>query len=150
MDHPLPPPLAPSSLAPSSLAPSSLAPSSLAPLPFRAILLEAFGNAATVYNDNSSRFGKWCAVNFDANYKVAPCCRLVLHARHMLSHAAIARWATAAWLRTVTCRYAPQVARCVVEVYLLEQTRIIAPNDAERNYHIFYQVPCRYLRYDIR
>ena len=51
------------------------------------------------------------------------------------------------WLRTVTCRYAPQVARCVVEVYLLEQTRIIAPNDAERNYHVFYQVPCRYLRY---
>eukprot|EP00966_Prymnesium_polylepis_P239343 5534936-Prymnesium_polylepis.1 len=49
-----------------------------------AILLEAFGNAATVYNDNSSRFGKWCAVNFDADYKVG---------------------------------------RCVVEVYLLEQTR---------------------------
>ena len=37
------------------------------------LLLEAFGNARTLLNHNSSRFGKWCAVHFDARGHLSAC-----------------------------------------------------------------------------
>ena len=78
-------------------------------------LLEAFGNAKTRRNDNSSRFGKYLQLQFDntagktmdVNDKSAGRCTLA-------------------------------GSKC--EVYLLEKNRVVGHDDMERTYHIFYQL----------
>jgi myosin heavy subunit len=64
-------------------------------------LLEALGNAKTVRNNNSSRFGKFVSINYSAK---------------------------------------GSIESSTVHSYLLEKSRVIAPNPGERNYHIFYQM----------
>ena len=78
-------------------------------------LLEAFGNAKTIRNDNSSRFGKYIQLQFDvedattAAYKgkEVPSCSLV---------------------------------GSFCETFLLEKTRVVLHEPTERSYHIFYQL----------
>lgn len=76
-------------------------------------LLEAFGNAKTRRNDNSSRFGKYLQLQFQKGAEADT----VVH-------------------KTARCGLAG--SKC--EVYLLEKNRVIAHHSDERNFHIFYQI----------
>ncbi|KAL3943174.1 MAG: hypothetical protein SGARI_000030 [Bacillariaceae sp.] len=78
-------------------------------------LLEAFGNAKTVRNDNSSRFGKYIQLQFDKGDQGQQQFRSRDKA---------------------TCVLAG--SKC--EAYLLEKNRVVNHEPAERTFHIFYQI----------
>lgn len=77
-------------------------------------LLEAFGNAKTQRNDNSSRFGKYLQLQFDSESKMGDL--------------------------TDRSRSQCTLAGSKCDVYLLEKNRVCVHNDRERTYHIFYQL----------
>ena len=78
-------------------------------------VFEAFGNAKTIRNENSSRFGKFIQLIFQLESKAS--------ANH--------------FGRTIP--FADLVgSQCVT--YLLEKNRVVAHADGERTYHIFYQL----------
>ena len=78
-------------------------------------LLEAFGNAKTVRNDNSSRFGKYIQLQFHGEDPEA-----------------------AAYCGKTLPSCALAGSKC--EVYLLEKSRVVSHEEEERTFHIFYQL----------
>jgi len=78
-------------------------------------LLEAFGNAKTRRNDNSSRFGKYLQLQFDN------------------SQASLMAFGDK---KESKCKLAG--SKC--DVYLLEKNRVVGHDSEERTYHIFYQI----------
>lgn len=76
-------------------------------------LLEAFGNASTRRNDNSSRFGKYLQLQFDTSTRTS----IVDLSKSTTTLAG---------------------SKC--DVYLLEKNRVTYHDTAERTYHIFYQL----------
>uniref|UniRef100_A0A8C9TRI3 Unconventional myosin-X-like n=1 Tax=Scleropages formosus TaxID=113540 RepID=A0A8C9TRI3_SCLFO len=79
-------------------------------------IMEAFGNAKTVYNNNSSRFGKFIQLHFSQNGNIQggsiiDCILLYLTHQHKHTH-------------SQPCRK--------------QRNRVARQNPGERNYHIFY------------
>lgn len=78
-------------------------------------VFEAFGNAKTTRNNNSSRFGKFIRLQF------------------MVEPIAVAK------LGGREVPYADLVG-CMVSTYLLEKNRVVFHAEGERSFHIFYQL----------
>jgi len=76
-------------------------------------LLEAFGNARTLRNDNSSRFGKFIELQFRGGQKVS--------------------------LNTGAAGESCRLCGARIRTYLLEKVRVADQQEGERNYHIFYE-----------
>lgn len=91
----------------------------------RPYLFQAFGNAKTLKNDNSSRFGKYMDIQFDHQVALDK----VLHVYE-------------SGVRVRTCLCLPQGGAVGGHIlsYLLEKSRVVHQNHGERNFHIFYQL----------
>mmetsp|Transcript_132997 Transcript_132997/g.248717 ORF Transcript_132997/g.248717 Transcript_132997/m.248717 type:complete len:1710 (-) Transcript_132997:151-5280(-) len=77
-------------------------------------LLEAFGNARTLRNDNSSRFGKFIILQFQPENAIAP-------------------------VQTGMAGGHSRLCGAKIQTYLLEKVRVCDQQEGERNYHIFYE-----------
>jgi len=82
-------------------------------------LIEAFGNAATRRNDNSSRFGKYLQLQFVLGEKP-------LQSFYQATDST--QWRDC------------QLVGSQTEVYLLEKSRVVHHEEQERSFHIFYQL----------
>ena len=73
-------------------------------------IMESFGNARTIRNDNSSRFGKYIEMKFVSTNKMRGC----LPSANLVGAS--------------------------IETYLLEKVRLVHQAPGERNFHIFYEL----------
>lgn len=95
-------------------------------------ILEAFGNAKTTRNNNSSRFGKFIEVCVWQQQPTSVDCL-------------IDKWNSVANEGIITMLQVHYDSKCQVvgghiSHYLLEKSRICTQSPEERNYHVFYML----------
>ncbi|XP_031465889.1 unconventional myosin-Ia isoform X4 [Phasianus colchicus] len=96
-------------------------------------VLEAFGNAKTIRNDNSSRFGKYMDVEFD--FKGDPLGGVITNCQ-CCPLPSPPRWSQP----PLSCSYTHPPFPPQTLTDLLEKSRIVRHVKGERNFHIFYQL----------
>jgi myosin-5 len=101
-------------------------------------ILEAFGNAKTLRNNNSSRFGKcprllalllWCAAN-----------RATALPRRKRSRPPFVFCVRAGKFVQLRFDGRGKIVGCDTQHYLLEKTRIVQAGPKERSFHVFYHL----------
>ncbi|XP_065317339.1 unconventional myosin-Va-like isoform X1 [Gordionus sp. m RMFG-2023] len=99
-------------------------------------IMEALGNAKTLRNDNSSRFGKYLQIYFSPRSYSNMNSKSLDHKRPKLD-------VTGQDLnkaRDDDSFEGVKISGAKMKTYLLEKSRVISQADGERNFHIFYQL----------
>ena len=102
-------------------------------------MLEAFGNAQTVMNDNSSRFGKFLDLVFNEDGLImgGMCSRIGGGGgKEGIPTPNMASGSVGSLIRTLWSSVSP----ANFTEYLLEKSRVVFQARGERNFHIFYQM----------
>lgn len=105
-------------------------------------ILEAFGNAKTTRNNNSSRFGKFIEVTIALLIKLSCFISSLFQIQDILLTIAICFRFVHSLRRFTQVHYDSkcQVVGGYISHYLLEKSRICTQSLEERNYHVFYML----------
>lgn len=101
-------------------------------------VFEAFGNAKTLRNHNSSRFGKFTTLRF-APLQLSDSSSSSLNGKKKNSSTASSSSSGCA-SNSDGATQQLSLHSAHLETYLLERSRVTAPSTGERNFHAFYQV----------
>jgi myosin-5 len=99
-------------------------------------ILESFGNACTIRNDNSSRFGKYLKIMFDEQTTSTS------SSGSSRSSPGNNRSSPGGGSRNQQSSTSSpvQIQGAAIQHYLLERSRVVSQAPGERNYHVFYQL----------
>ncbi|KAI5718198.1 hypothetical protein M8J77_017747 [Diaphorina citri] len=106
-------------------------------------IMEAIGNAKTIRNDNSSRFGKFTELHFNKQYNIIGASMRTYH--FAIGNAKTIRNDNSSRFGKFTELHFNKhynIIGASMRTYLLEKSRVVFQAPNERNYHVFYQLCC--------